>query len=74
MKPWTVIWSYSINEVDFEMNSNIVADNATQAVKKFMCLLLKKFPELSFEEQEFRAEKNHSFFVFRIKNNIMQRI
>lgn len=82
MKPnniWSVTWSRSTpSEIDIEINaiielqvmSDIEADSATKAIRKFMYL----FPDVNWNKQMLRAEKNKTYFVFTVEDNILRRL
>lgn len=68
---WNVSWSRSKYGTDIETNADIEALSATDAVRGFILL----FPEQSsWEKQMFRAEKNHTYFLFIWENNKLRRI
>lgn len=68
---WNVTWSRSKYGTDIETNADIEALSATDAVRGFILL----FPEQpSWEKQMFRAEKNHTYFLFIWENNKLRRI
>lgn len=76
---WSVTWSRAtLSEIDIEINaiidlqvmSDIEATSATAAVRQFMSF----FPEVNWDNQMIRAEKNKTYFIFTVKNNLLRRI
>lgn len=63
---WDVSWARSIDGIDVEVNADIDADSATEAVKKFILL----FPEEKWKNQKLRAEKNNTHFVFVVEGDV----
>lgn len=68
---WNVTWSRSKYGTDIETNADVEALSATDAVRSFILL----FPEQqSWEKHIFRAEKNHTYFLFIWEDNKLRRI
>ena len=71
---WEVSWSQSIGNIDFETTCLLEAVSATDAVTKFIQLFTTSADNLNWEKQIFRAEKNHTFFLFRYENGSLRRV
>lgn len=71
---WEVFWSISIGKIDFETFANIQASSATDAVCKFIQLYNTIGDNIDWEKQVFRAEKNHTYFLFIHENGKLRRI
>ena len=70
---WEVSWSFPIGSVDFETTTLLEAVTATDAVTKFIKLLETHY-DFDSNKQIFRAEKNHTFFLFILENGKLRRI
>jgi len=71
---WEVSWSTSLGGQDFDVTSLIEAASATDAVTKFIQLFNTIGDNIDWEHQTFRAEKNHTFFLFTLENGRLRRI
>lgn len=70
---WEVSWFFPLGSVDFETTSMLEAATATDAVVKFIRLLETHY-NFDAEKQTFRAEKNHTYFVFIYENGSLRRV
>lgn len=70
---WEVSWSYPLGNVDFETTTLLEAVTATDAVTKFIKLLETHY-NFESDKQVFRAEKNHTYFLFIHENGKLRRI
>lgn len=70
---WEVSWSYPLGNVDFETTTLLEAVTATDAVTKFIKLLETHY-NFESNKQVFRAEKNHTYFLFIHENGKLRRI
>lgn len=70
---WEVSWSYPIGSIDFETTAMLEAVSATDAVTKFIQLLNTELI-YDWNKQTFRAEKNHTYFLFILENGRLRRI